>query len=119
MGTNYYAHKHVCPCCKKPEEVIHIGKKSSGWQFAFHAVGDLDCYTAWMRFLQEKPDVNIVNEYDEEIALDDFKLIVDRKRDGDKNHYDEMTKTHSPDNEYMRQIYKDAKGFCFDPGDFS
>ncbi len=33
MGTNYYLHINTCPHCNKPDDIIHIGKKSFGWAF--------------------------------------------------------------------------------------
>lgn len=34
MGTNYYLHKKQCPTCKR-QDIVHIGKSSAGWPFAF------------------------------------------------------------------------------------
>ncbi len=33
MGTNYYLYVDTCECCDRPDEIIHIGKKSFGWAF--------------------------------------------------------------------------------------
>ncbi len=40
MGTNYYLHFDVCPCCGNPERKLHIGKSSCGWCFGLHVIDD-------------------------------------------------------------------------------
>ncbi len=71
MGTNYYLHKKTCPCCKKPDEVLHIGKSSGGWCFSLHVIpeegiNDLD---DWMPLFEDPGNV-ILNEYDEVIPAE-------------------------------------------------
>lgn len=80
MGTNYYAVK------KKPsiDEPIHIGKSSYGWKFLFHEINDLEIHTynQWKQWLLEhiNSDYVLLNEYDEEVELDYFFDLVDKKQ---------------------------------------
>jgi hypothetical protein len=42
LGTNYYLHTDICPCCRRPGDVIHIGKQSGGWAFSVRGYDYLD-----------------------------------------------------------------------------
>lgn len=115
MGTNYYACVDVCECCKRPAEKIHIGKKSAGWRFTFHAADDNDSWEDWKKFLQRK-DVEIRNEYGELTPFEYFVHIVECERYTGENHYDYCCKRHPME---MDWLTKDPEGYCFDRRDFS
>jgi len=96
MGTNYYAIKKVnlqdrikmLDAISKDEfgklkelipQEIHIGKSSMGWQFIFD-------HSDWKYFDKSKNSINefllkctIMDEYGEEIALDSFWEMVDKR----------------------------------------
>jgi len=42
VGTNYYLHTDICPCCRRPDDVIHLGKQSRGWVFSVRGYDYLD-----------------------------------------------------------------------------
>lgn len=94
MGTNYYAVK------KKPTiaSPLHIGKSSCGWKFLFHEVNKYDCeydygleihtYNQWKEYLENNKDIVILNEYDEEVSVDDFlKLVEDKQKENNKEDF--------------------------------
>jgi hypothetical protein len=118
MGTNYYAHTNVCKCCNRPEEKVHIGKSSYGWTFTFHAIKDLYdvedivSYKDWLKFLS-KENVKIVDEYGKECSLDDFKKIVEAKRDCKLNHAKECAGSR------YDHSFLDEDGNSFSEGEFS
>ena len=96
MGTNYYAVK------KKPTiaSPLHIGKSSSGWKFLFHEVKigycdydyELEIHTCeqWEKFLKSNNEIIILNEYDEEISVNDFLELVNKKQseNNEREHND-------------------------------
>ena len=116
MGTNYYA------VAKKPSVMkpIHIGKSSCGWRFVFHCVpgyfnnisGEpLDSYSRWIRFLQKYTEDNtivVVNEYDEEITLDQFIELVQRKQ----------LENNKEDEEDFGCFINEVDGYLFEIGEF-
>ncbi|NHW45951.1 hypothetical protein HAV21_03440 [Paenarthrobacter sp. MSM-2-10-13] len=89
MGTNYYARINTCPTCHRPEEEIHLGKSSYGWQFLF-AYNDGDYYkdiTELKGWLNGK---QIFNEYDEPVTQDDFWKMIESKQvavDPEQGHF--------------------------------
>ena len=84
MGTNYFLKYNICKCCNRGE-VEHIGKSSLGWTFTFHATESIKSYKDWLKEL-EKPSVVIEDEYNNVVSLDDFKSMVEKKRDSENNH---------------------------------
>ena len=64
MGTNYYLHRGVCESCGKPDEVLHIGKQSTGWAFGLHVIPELGLNDLedWIPLFEEAGSV-IVSEY--------------------------------------------------------
>jgi hypothetical protein len=93
MGTNYYLHKplqNACEHCWRGDEaeVIHLGKGSAGWCFSLHVYPE-DGLTDWSEvkaWLQDQiaNGGHILNEYKEEVSLDDFESTV-TKRLSDKD----------------------------------
>lgn len=88
MGTNYYAVK------LKPsvQRAIHIGKSSGGWKFLFERHDDAwndppvvwntyNQVVKWLeRYVDEAKEYVILDEYDEQITLEDFKKRVTEKQ---------------------------------------
>jgi len=92
MGTNYYIKINVCPACKRPEEEIHLGKASFGWQFSFQYNGgkyykNVKEMKEWLRGRQ------IWDEYDEKVRQKAFWKMIESKRGG-KNHTKECPEDH-------------------------
>lgn len=88
MGTNYYHRTNICPHCNRYDE-HHIGKSSAGWTFSFRGYHDYDeleikSYAEWLSIL-ESGGV-IYNEYGKEVTLDDFKALIEAKRNAPNNH---------------------------------
>jgi hypothetical protein len=82
MGTNYYVMPApCCPTCGRSDPSIHIGKSSAGWAFLFHGHEDekLTLTTAkeWFAHLEGR---EIRDEYGCHVSLDDFKAMVERKK---------------------------------------
>jgi hypothetical protein len=84
MGTNYYTAKH-CPTCGHKEEDKHIGKSSGGWQFSFQWNGG-KYYKNYKELIAWLKGRTIINEYGEEISLDDFIKLVESKQSEKSNH---------------------------------
>lgn len=79
MGTNYYARINTCPTCHRPEEEIHLGKSSMGWQFLFAYNGgdyykDVDELKEWLK------GKTIFDEYDRAVSHDDFWSLIEAKQ---------------------------------------
>lgn len=120
MGTNFYV--DADSTCNNPEhaEVLHIGKRSGGWKFGFHAIPErgLTSWAAWQQFLAGR---TIRDEYGEEMSLVTFAAKVEA--------------THQPWGtlgtppicriEYLgtsidpKREYHDAEGYDFHEGEFS
>lgn len=83
MGTNYYLHRrcpNACEHCALEAEPLHIGKNSWGWTFGFQAHPSLGITrrTDWEAAIADGG--TIVNEYDEEVAPEDFWTLVEDSR---------------------------------------
>lgn len=113
MGTNYFLVK------KKPtiREPLHIGKSSAGWKFLFQEVKgceydynlQISTFPQWKEYLEkhvrERQDMIILNEYDEEVLLEDLlELIEEKQKTTNENDF-----TYS----------KNVDGYRFTEGDFS
>lgn len=62
MGTNYYLETHG----RYDGETFHLGKRSAGWRFAFHAhPGRFTTFRELAGFLENTP-ASIVDEYGRE-----------------------------------------------------
>lgn len=116
MGTNYYVEMDKCEKCGHQEKGLHIGKSSSGWQFAFQENErySLNSWKQWRKFLRDR---TIVDEYGENVDLDELEKIVETRCPGDKNHTTYCSKLYP---EYANDhCYLDNEGYSFTKGDFS
>ena len=95
---------------KVGKEQIHIGKSSYGWTFCFHATDTIKSYKEWLIFLINN-DAKIIDEYDKEVHLSEFAVLVDSKRDAKRNHAREFS---HDDGSYL-----DPDGNSMSPGEFS
>jgi hypothetical protein len=82
MGTNYeVAPRPCCPTCGHQEAPLHIGKSSAGWAFLFHGYerekDPLTTAAEWFAFLKDR---EIRDEYGCHVSFDDFKAMVERKK---------------------------------------
>jgi len=120
MGTNYYLVVNKCECCNR-RDLVHIGKKSLGWQFSFYGpvqqFPDLRSWESWKVFLINQL---IVDEYDRDITFEEFVLLVENSKDG-RNHFDACTESF-PD--WIDRVgqgidWKDEEGWSFSSGEFS
>ena len=68
MGTNYYAHTSA-----SDTEGLHIGKKSAGWDFLFHAIPEkgLTTVAAWRKLLA-KAGAYVTDEYGQRLSVGEF-----------------------------------------------
>ena len=88
MGTNYYAVRNR-PSVSEP---IHIGKSSAGWMFLFktqelqfndppavwHSYREV---TEWLdEYVGKRKLYVIMDEYDEEIKLEEFYEMIENKQ---------------------------------------
>src|SRR5699024_9311121 len=110
MGTNYYVVKKK-PTIKPP---LHIGKSSAGWKFLFHEVTkynsfdynlEIHTFEQWKNFLKNNNEIIILNEYDEEISINDFLKLVEEKQ--------------KENNEREFEYCKNVNGYRFTNGKFS
>ena len=135
MGTNYYASINVCPTCDKPEEEVHIGKNSFGWQFHFHAneAPPIRSKKEWKEFTA-KDNVWIFDEYNELVEFDDFWEMVEEKQGSPKNinhcrivkgtpktdcerkYIDKRKKSYGEIfcEEHADKVFLDDEGYCLD-----
>lgn len=88
MGTNYYVekiipdeHKLILNLYGAKLEPLHLGKASAGWEFVFRGYRELNLTSldGWLEYITTN-DVRIVNEYDEEVILENFLRMVYRFR---------------------------------------
>lgn len=119
MGTNYYLHLNCCEHCGRPEWKAHIGKQSAGWRFSFRAYGedcwasppegreDLKDFDAWQRLILS-PASKVFDEYGDEHEPENFvNAILTSLAEG------ENRREYQPG-----KVWKDAKGFPFQVGEF-
>lgn len=118
MGTNYYAIEKHCPNCNR-RDLVHIGKKSVGWQFFFRGYPDTRTVEQWRMRLADASGIE--DEYGRPIAVDDFWKMVEASK-GLKDHI-----THCLESGYSESTrlalargdeWHDA-GFSFSIGEFS
>ena len=106
MGTNYYHRTKNCQTCGRCDEK-HIGKSSVGWTFSFQGYDIIRSYKDWLVVL-EKGGL-IFDEYGDYLSINEFKTMVEAKRNAPKNH----TK------EYPNNGWLDDRGNSFSDTDFS
>lgn len=108
MGTNYYAREGICEHCGSYKNSIHIGKSSAGWTFTFHATDEIRNYQQWLHYLSQE-GIEIFNEYDDKFTIEDFKDIVESKKEEKFKHAVECD-----DDSYL-----DKEDNSFSPHEFS
>lgn len=100
MGTNYYAIPR--------RRIIHIGKSSCGWEFAFQDNDEFHSYAQFEEWMKENVDTGkyvLEDEYDREISSEEMKKIITEREnvygfDGDS-------------------FFKKVDGYWFSPREFS
>ena len=118
MGVNYYIRngKKECVCCgSEVDNMLHIGKKSFGWEFSFKAHKDLNInsFGDWIKFLDNSTE-DIIDEYGDVISKTDFYIMVERSKNcKNKNHYKEYK------NNPYNTSFLDEDGYSFDYAEFS
>lgn len=132
MGTNFYHQRKKCETCGSTGYQKHIGKSSCGWQFHFRGYRDeeLISYEQWLKEL-DNPEKEIVDEYDRLIPLEDFKAMVEMKKDGlnhcnvvlncpmtkkEREYCSERPKT--PIGDISERTWKDNEGHPFTDWEF-
>lgn len=70
MGTNFYAHIGVCACCKRPIDVIHLGKRSAGWTFSFQGSETVRNFDDWCKLVRSADHVE--DEYGCPLTADEM-----------------------------------------------
>ena len=107
---------------KERESEVHIGKSSCGWQFLFYL--GIRKYTCGQSLKKEDIDKwfrsgIIVDEYGDEISVDDFWQLVDTKKNA--MDYDQYYKKNPKDAYYCRGYDQQIDGLRFtkDETDFS
>lgn len=113
MGTNYYVKEPKCECCGHKKKELHIGKKSAGWSFLFHATEELTSWESWYFFLIDK---QIVDEYGRAVSLEDFSAMV-RSTANDRNHTAYCLDHHSE--HVASYCFLDPEGYSFSKCNFS
>lgn len=131
MGTNYYLKSKPCVTCGHSENKKHIGKSSFGWQFHFRGYREdmLVSYKSWLEELND-PNKIIVDEYNDQIPLDDFKQLIESKDQG-VNHFNIISNNPMTYKErqylirhpyrydsYHQNCWKDDEGYAFTDCEF-
>lgn len=76
MGTNFYGRKFLQPDQETyPEDKIHLGKRSSGWNFLAQW-NDGKYNTTKQEYLDFAKDLEIFAEYGNLIKFEEFKGMV-------------------------------------------
>ena len=93
---------------------MHIGKSSCGWQFLFYL--GIRKYTCGQSLKKEDIDKwfrsgIIVDEYGDEISVDDFWVLVDTKKNA--MDYDQYYKKNPKDAYYCRGYDQQIDGLRF------
>ena len=99
---------------KERESEVHIGKSSCGWQFLFYL--GIRKYTCGQSLKKEDIDKwfrsgIIVDEYGDEISVDDFWKLVDTKKNA--MDYDQYYKKNPKDAYYCRGYDQQIDGLRF------
>ena len=99
---------------KERESEVHIGKSSCGWQFLFYL--GIRKYTCGQSLKKEDIDKwfrsgIIVDEYGDEISVDDFWVLVDTKKNA--MDYDQYYKKNPKDAYYCRGYDRQIDGLRF------
>ena len=113
MGTNFYVAPEKCHCCDHTPKPTHIGKKSAGWSFSFHATKELKSWAAWKTFLSNN---EIVDELGDPVTLEEFSAMVENTK-LDRNHTTHCKENHP---EHAKEsCFLDPEGYSFCTAYFS
>ena len=120
MGTNFYLPKSPCPdaCEHCSLDGEHIGKRGGGWAFLFHGIPKSGLVTMedWMEAVTDAGGAR--DEYGRLYSPDDFRQeVLDTLGSHEHPHRDIIEA--EGDRAFARRMWRDAHGFCFDPGEFS
>lgn len=91
MGTNYHWHEtgeRECPCCKRTNESLHIGKSSWGWAFSLrvHPHEGINNLDDW-KVKWATPGSVIFDEYGAPVTVEEMlATITERDPDRCKRH---------------------------------
>lgn len=108
MGTNFYAHMDVCECCKRPTDVIHLGKRSGGWTFNSQGSDTVRNFDDWCNLVRSAS--RIEDEYGYPLTADEMiKEAATWQIGKGKRHADIY-----PDGNWI-----DSAGHTFSSHDFS
>ena len=113
MGTNYYVKEERCACCRRKKEQLHIGEKSLGWSFLFHATDEIMTCEDWKIELSTK---TIVDEYGEEVKFEALFDMIRRTKD-ERNHT-LYCREHHPEHADV-SCFLDPEGYSFSRATFS
>lgn len=126
ISTNYYYRTNVCDHCQRAD-VLHVGKKSSGWTFHFRgyrvstgADQDIISVADWARLFKTTPGV-LVDECDREIesplqflAELEHPTLAQQHSEDSPERRGRWSPRPDPDTEW-----RDEEGFAFYDGVFS
>jgi len=101
MGTNYYLIQgKACQSCgeeankREDRDKRHIGKNSAGWSFTFRGYDAITSEQDWKKEIGN--DGCIVNEYGEDVSVEQFWTLVESKR----GHTPPCNETYPSDHDY-------------------
>ena len=88
MGTNYYLVKDVgideiMEAFDLPNKIrIHVGKRSNGWPFMFHAVGMIESWSQWQNHIIRclSAGWELEDEHGVSYTLDEFVTVVEKTK---------------------------------------
>jgi hypothetical protein len=85
VGMNYYLHENECDCCGHAQNILHIGKSSSGWCFGLHVIPEenLNSLADWVD-RWSKTNCTIRDEGNTKIEVGEMYLII-TSRSADKH----------------------------------
>lgn len=92
MSTNFYwqiSKDETCSHCghTKSGELVHIGKRSGGWQFLFQTYGNVKSWRDWKNLLSG--GAKIEDEYGRTYTIEQLEEIVKNTISGQQHqHFD-------------------------------
>lgn len=140
MSTNYMFHFNVCRCCRlNVESAIHIGKRSMGHVFLWHALSaeelnwcdsltsaekerGLECAANWRGMLLAHQDSGqVLDEYNRHMPVPEFLLMVEEWNRDYRANFEEKQRAAKgfwgrP--VVLRREFVDAEGEHFRRGEF-
>jgi len=118
MGTNYFLHCSPCKTCGKPDEVLHIGKLSAGWEFIFRGYDFLPIETIddW-KLECNKPQNQIRDQDYQFFTPEEFWKRIEASK-GEQSHYNYI-RNHPVHMHTIESLHLDPLGWTFDMNEFS